>query len=157
MLDSLVCALNEMGHMSFLRAERILNKHLTSNRLAANKEHYELLMISLKKVSTLVAQNKLLAVPTNAETVIMDNYQHDIFVDEGSPICKLTRMLANLREIMKVEVFAATDVLHDFYGSLPRIFASEEMEGVYREFHKVHSRGDFREIAARVEKWLNDG
>ena len=62
-----------MGHMSFLRTERILNQHLTSNDIK-KKGYYPLLMSRLKKVSLLVGKNKLIAAPTNADTILMDNY-----------------------------------------------------------------------------------
>ena len=38
-------------------------------------------MARLKKSAILVGKNKSISAPTNIETIIMDNYQHDIYVD----------------------------------------------------------------------------
>lgn len=130
-LDSLVCSLNEIGHMSFLRSERILNKYLTSNNIALS-EYYDILKARLQKVSYLVAHNKNLAAPTNADTVIMDNYKHDIYVDEGTPFMKVHKMIANLTELIKLEVMASMEVLFDIFGKSDPLFVSERMEKVYR-------------------------
>lgn len=54
-------------------------------------------MTKLKKVSLLVVHNKKLATPTNADTVILDNYAYDIFVDEASPLTKVNQMISNLK------------------------------------------------------------
>jgi len=54
-------------------------------------------MTKLKKVSVLVGNNKKLATPTNADTVILDNYSHDIFVDEASPLKKVMKMIWNTK------------------------------------------------------------
>ena len=82
--------------MSFLRAERMLNKYLAKNGLSESPV-YDLLMTKLKKVSLLVSHNRKLASPTNADTVILDNYAHDVFVDEFSPSKKTTQMISNLK------------------------------------------------------------
>ncbi len=51
----------------------------------------------LKKLSTIVGINKRQCNPTNAETVILENYAHDIFVDEASPLKKITTMIDNIK------------------------------------------------------------
>jgi hypothetical protein len=78
--------------MSFLRAERILNKHLGKNTIELN-EHYEYLMANLKKVSYLVSENKLLAIPSNADTILMNNYIHDVYISEGNAFKRLITMM----------------------------------------------------------------
>jgi len=51
----------------------------------------------LKKLSTIVANNKRQCNPTNAETVILDNYTHDVFVDEASSLKKITTINDNIK------------------------------------------------------------
>lgn len=58
----------------------MLNRFLTKNKIE-NSESYSLMLTKLKKVSVLVSLNRKMMGPTNADTVIMDNYAHDIFVD----------------------------------------------------------------------------
>lgn len=36
MMDSLICSINEIGHMSFLRAERMINVHLRGTKINQN-------------------------------------------------------------------------------------------------------------------------
>ena len=126
LLDRLICALNEVGHMSFLRAERLLNKFLTKNNLPQSPL-YDLLMIRLKRASPLVGENKIIAFPTNAETIIMDNYKHDIYVDVATPLYKTTRMLRNVTHIMSVEMQAFMQVLPDIYKGAERVFLNDEV------------------------------
>lgn len=94
-LDSLVCSLNEIGHMSFLRSERILNTLLTENHIQSSP-FFELFKANLMKLSYGVVHNKALATSTNADTVIMNEYEHDIYVDEGTPLMKMHKMLTSL-------------------------------------------------------------
>jgi hypothetical protein len=56
-----------------------------------------LLLARLKKVSYLVAKNKLLAIPTGCDTIIMQNFSHDVFVDEGTPFSKVKQIVSNIR------------------------------------------------------------
>ena len=32
----------------------------------------------------------------------MDNYKHDIFVDEGTPIAKVTAMISNITQLLQL-------------------------------------------------------
>ena len=57
-------------------------------------------MTRLKQLSLLVPRNKLLACPTSADTVIMDNYQHDIFTDPASLLIKADTMIGNIGQLM---------------------------------------------------------
>lgn len=115
LLDSVACGLNQIGHMSFLRTERMLNRFLTKNKIE-NSESYSLMLTKLKKVSVLVSLNRKMMGPTNADTVIMDNYSHDIFVDQGSPYTKIRELIDNLNELLKLELSVAIEVLHGLYG-----------------------------------------
>ena len=95
-------------------------------------------MARLKKVSLFVAKNKLIAAPTNAETVIMDNYQHDIFVDETTPINKVNQMINNITQLLQLEQFCSSSVLSDTYPDAEPLFADKEMDQVYRPLHNSH-------------------
>lgn len=88
--------------MSFLRSERVLNPYLTQNNISKSP-FYELLKTRLQKISYYVVHNKALSAPTNADTVIMDDYKHDIYYDEGTPMIKADKMLQNLTEMIKLE------------------------------------------------------
>ena len=112
-------------------------------------------MIKMRQISLLVGRSKYLTAPTNAETVIMDNYAHDIYVDEAAPLFKANKMLKNLRSIMKLELLTSTDVLSDIYGSScpPRVFVNEDMQSVYSHFDSVHKKGDFKLSEEAIEKW----
>lgn len=74
--------------MSFLRCERILNPHLTHNNISQSPL-FETFRVALAKASYHVVSGKLLAAPTNADTVIMDNYSHDIYFNDGATLVKL--------------------------------------------------------------------
>ena len=74
----------------------MLNKFLTKNNISSST-FYPLMSAKLKKLSTIVGNNKRQCNPTNAETVILDNYAHDIFADEASPLKKITIMIQNIK------------------------------------------------------------
>lgn len=50
-------------------------------------------MANLKKVSYLVSENKLLAIPSNADTILMNSYIHDVYVSEGNAFRRLNTMM----------------------------------------------------------------
>ena len=127
-----------MGHMSFLRTERILNRFLTANDIE-KKGYCPLLMTKLKKNALLVGKNKLIAAPTNADTILMDNYQHDIYVDTATPLNKVNSIINNVTEIMKLEMFCASSVLADTYPGAPQLFANSQMETPYKKLEKALS------------------
>jgi len=70
--------------------------------------HYHFLMQKLHQISYLVVENKLLACPSSADTIMLDNYLHDIFRNEGSMLSKLTLMLNNLRTMLTLEAHVAS-------------------------------------------------
>lgn len=74
----------------------MLNKFLTKNNISSSP-FYPLMNAKLKKLSTIVANNKRQCNPTNAETVILDNYTHDVFVDEASSLKKITTINDNIK------------------------------------------------------------
>jgi histidine ammonia-lyase len=106
LLDELIMGLNELGHMSFLRSERMLNRHLGKNNISKN-HHFEYLHILLKKYSYFVAENKVLAIPGSIDTVLMQDYKHDLYVHEGTAHARLTALLKNLKYLCKLELMAA--------------------------------------------------
>lgn len=65
-------------------------------------QHYEYLMILLNKSSYLVCENKLLAIPSNADTTLVHNYTRDIYTNEGSTFRRFQTMLENIKRIFKV-------------------------------------------------------
>ena len=50
-------------------------------------------MANLKKVSYLVSENKLSAFPSNADTILMNNYIHDVYISEGNSFKRLNTMM----------------------------------------------------------------
>lgn len=153
-LDSLVCSLNEIGHMSFLRSERILNTLLTENHIQSSP-FFELFKANLMKLSYGVVHNKALATSTNADTVIMNEYEHDIYVDEGTPLMKMHKMLTSLTQLMELEIMEAAEVLSDVYGKEKRLFGCEEMENVYRRVLSERDSG-YAGWARGVEQWVKE-
>lgn len=153
-LDSLICSLNEIGHMSFLRSERILNSFLSENHIK-DSPFFELFKAKLMKVSYDVVHNKALATSTNSDTVIMNEYKHDIYVDEGTPFIKMHKMLASLTKLMELEIMEATEVLSDVYGKEKRLFGCEAMEKVYRRVLSGRESG-YEGWARSVDQWVKE-
>ena len=107
-------------------------------------------MVRLKKVSQLVARNKLTAAPTNADTIIMDNHSHDIFVDEGTPYNKTMTMIDNVAEIMRLELFVASSVLTDTY-KVGELFADSRIQKVYLPlFGSFSSKATHKKVAQQI-------
>ena len=52
----------------------------------------------------------------------MDNYAHDIFVNEGLPFIKMSKMLSNLKEIAQLEASAAVEILEEVYKQPTHLF-----------------------------------
>lgn len=50
-------------------------------------------MANLKKVSYLVSENKLSAIPSNTDTILMNNYIHDVYISEGNSFKRLNAMM----------------------------------------------------------------
>ena len=69
-----------------------------------------------------MVHNKALSAPTNADTVIMDNYRHDIYFDEGTPMLKVSKMIKNLNEMIALEFMVSVEVLMDVYSKAKRLF-----------------------------------
>jgi len=70
----------------------MLNLYLGGPKIS-NSENYDYLKIMNKKVSYLLNENKLLAAPTNTDTILMDNYKHDIFTFDGLLFRKANKMI----------------------------------------------------------------
>lgn len=116
-------------------------------------QHYEYLMILLNKNSSLVCEDKLLAVPSNADTTLVHNYTCDIYTNEGSAFRRLLTMLENIKRIFKVEIMAATEVIYGLYHKEEKLFLSKEMEEAYLGF--VEMRGeDSIAFGGKLEQWL---
>jgi histidine ammonia-lyase len=101
--------------MSFLRAERMLNLHTRGSKIK-NNENYDYLTIVNKKVSYLLNENKLLASPTNTDTILMDNFRHDIFTFDGLLFRKASKMIENVKSILQMEVQTSLEVLGTMYA-----------------------------------------
>jgi histidine ammonia-lyase len=153
LLDQLILSFNEIGHMSFLRAERILNLHLGKNNIRSSP-HFEYLRAQLRKASYLVPENKLLSSPSSADTILLQDYRHDIYVHEGSAHVRFTAMLANLRRILRVELMAALEVIFDMYAKEDSLFLNREMEEAYLQLVGIRSE-DSLQYGAGIEEWLN--
>lgn len=125
-LDNLVLSINEIGHMSFLRAERMQNKKLGRNELQKSGKLGSL-RAGLQRSNYKVSEDKLLTLPTNSDTVLMDDYKQDVFSHEGLLFRKLSKMVENTRSILEVELRTSKEVLQGLYGEKP-IFVNAEME-----------------------------
>jgi histidine ammonia-lyase len=116
--------------MSFLRSERLLNKYLNKSDIA-NNQHFSYLMILLKKNSYLVCENKQLAISSSADTILLNNYTHDVYANEGSSYKRLLALLQNTKRIVKLELMAALEVIFGMYGKKGSLFANDSMEKTY--------------------------
>jgi histidine ammonia-lyase len=83
-LDFLICSLNEIGSMSHLRSERILNKYLGKNNVTREScGSYEAMSVLMQKTIHLISNNRLICAPSNADTMNIENYQMDIFFTQS--------------------------------------------------------------------------
>ena len=130
----------------------MLNKFLTKNKVEGSP-FYSLMLARMKKVSVLVSRNRKMMGSSNADTVIMDNYAHDIFVDEGSPYAKMTNLIANLKELMGLELLVAAEVLQGLYGE-GEIFVNQEMRELYIFLVKKREEGDFFKLMEEIGQWM---
>lgn len=137
--------------MSFLRSERILNPHLTHNNISQSPL-FDIFRVALAKVSHHVVKGKLLSAPSSADTVIMDNYRHDIYVNEGIIMGRLEKMLVGLTELMTLEVMESITVLDDVYGK-GRVFKCEKMEDMHRALSSGKEEG-YRAWSRKVKEWI---
>jgi fructose-1,6-bisphosphatase len=137
--------------MSFLRCERILNPHLTHNNVSQSPL-FDIFRAALAKASHHVVRGKLLSAPSNADTVIMDNYRHDIYVDEGIIMGRLEKMLVGLTELMTLEVVESIEVLGDIYGK-GRLFKCDRMENMYRAL-SLGKEGGYQVWSRKVKQWI---
>lgn len=139
MLDRLILALNEIGHMSFLRSERKINPHLCHNNISKSP-FIDLIRMALVKASHHVVNGKLLSGPTNADTVIMENYRHDIYFNDGVILGRLNKTINGLTELMGIEAIESIEIIEDMFGK-GRLFKNDQMEKVYRELTKGKEDG----------------
>lgn len=93
----LICALNEIGSMAFMRTERMLNFYLGKNNFQkSNPEDYNLLVGWIGKVSYFVPRNRLIASPSNADTMNHHNFEQDIYHNDGANYSKFGVMMSGL-------------------------------------------------------------
>lgn len=118
-----------------------------------NSIHYEYLRLLLKKSSYLVGENKLLATPSSADTILLHDYQHDIYSHEATAHNRLTTMLSNLPRIFKVELMGALEVIFSMYAKEKTLFVNEEMEEVYLGLIGLRSE-DSLSYGEAVAEWL---
>lgn len=116
-------------------------------------QHYEYLMILLNKSSYLVCENKLLAVPSNADTTLVHNYARDIYTNEGSAFRRFQIMLENNKRIFKVEIMAAVEAIYSIYHKEEELYLHKEMEKAYLNFVEMRSE-DSLAFGGRLEQWL---
>lgn len=105
-MDYLICSLQEIGALSFLKSERILNSYLGKNKLKTHP-HYQSLLSMLTTCLSFTSKNKILSEMTNFDTCNIDNYQRDIFYNPGSFYNKITELTNNLYVIMTVEILSS--------------------------------------------------
>jgi histidine ammonia-lyase len=108
--------------MSFLRAERMQNKQLGRNELQKSGKLGSL-RAGLQRSSYKVSEDKLFTLPTNSDTVLMDDYKQDVFSHEGLVFRKLSKMMENTRSILELELRTSKEVIQGLYGEKP-IFVS---------------------------------
>lgn len=48
-----------------------------------------------------------MAIPGSIDTVLMQDYKHDLYVHEGTAHARLTALLKNLKYLLKLELMAA--------------------------------------------------
>lgn len=100
-MDYLICCLQEIGAMSFLRTERILNEYLGKNKLKDRPEYRSLLSM-LTSALKCTSQNKILSEMTNFDTCNIDSYDKDIFYNSGLFYGKLKALFENLYYVMTI-------------------------------------------------------
>jgi hypothetical protein len=83
----------------------------------------------------------------------MQEYQHDVYVHEGTAKNRLSTITLNLKYLFKLEVMAALEVISSVYANEGALFLSEEMEAAYLELVSFRTR-DSIEYGKAVEKWL---
>ena len=74
-----------------------------------------------------MGENKLLGIPSSTDTILMQEYQHDVYVHEGTAHTRLTTILLNLKYLFKLEVMAALEVIFSIYAKEDSLFLSQEM------------------------------
>lgn len=127
-IDFVICCLQEMGAMSFLRAERILNSYLGKNKLTKREVYptlYSLMQSTLQRTS----KNKLLSEMTNFDSCNIDSYQKDIFYNPGAVFSKIEELFSNLYGVMTLEILSSLEGLRDLLsGNLNDLkFVNKEM------------------------------
>ena len=64
----------------------------------------------------MVADNKLLCVPSNGDTMNIDNYERDVYFTPSKVYEKFIKMLSNLYKIMLLEIETAIMGLENVYN-----------------------------------------
>ncbi len=116
-IDYLLCALVEIGAMSYLRSERILNSYLGKNHLfdCSNPRRFSLMSL-LQKGILKASENKTLTYPTNFDTMNIGNYYKDVYYNDQRPLERMIKIFDNLYFLMNLEVYSAVTALKEFQG-----------------------------------------
>lgn len=114
LIDSTLCALHEIGNMTFIRTERTLNTRLAKTNLEGEHPyaHVDHLKAAMERTIFCVTNNRLLCSPSSADTLNISNYQRDVFANNGKCYHKYTHIMHNLHNILTLEVMASLAALH---------------------------------------------
>ena len=82
-LDYVILSLQEIGAMSFLRSERILNSYLGKNKIDQRSPAYISLNTMMKSAINLTSRNKVLSEMGNFDTMNISNYKEDVYFSQG--------------------------------------------------------------------------
>lgn len=114
-LDYVILSMQEIGAMSFLRSERILNSYLGKNKIDQTSPEYISLKALMRSCIKLASRNKILSEMGNFDTMNINNYNEDIFFSSGAYFLKCEELIKNLYNIMTLEILSSIQALRSLY------------------------------------------
>ncbi|MCB9222880.1 MAG: histidine ammonia-lyase [Crocinitomicaceae bacterium] len=152
-LDLLGIALAELGNISERRTYQMINgKRGLPAFLVANPGINSGFMIPQYAAASVVSQNKQLATPASVDSIESSNGQEDHVSMGANAATKCYRIVENLKKILGIELFNATQAL-EFRRPLKTSAQLEEIVTAYRK--KVPFVEEDKFMQPEIEKSIN--